>query len=107
MEIDMLAFPMIAVGAQGVISVASNVAPGLVSKMINAALAGDMANAATLHKRLYRLFRDLFIDTNPIPVKCALALMGRIEEVYRLPLCETSDACRAQIRATLAELKLV
>ena len=104
---DMLAFPMIAVGAQGVISVASNVAPALVSKMINAALAGDMANAATLHKRLYRLFRDLFIDTNPIPVKCALALMGRIEEVYRLPLCETSDACRAQIRATLAELRLV
>ena len=104
---DMLAFPMIAVGARGVISVASNVAPALVSKMINAALAGDMANAATLHKRLYRLFRDLFIDTNPIPVKCALALMGRIEEVYRLPLCETSDACRAQIRATLAELKLV
>ena len=104
---DMLAFPMIAVGARGVISVASNVAPALVSKMINAALANDMATAATLHKRLYRLFRDLFIDTNPIPVKCALALMGRIEEVYRLPLCETSDACRAQIRATLAELKLV
>ena len=104
---DVLAFPMIAVGAKGVISVASNVAPGLVSKMINAALSGDMAGAATLHKRLYHLFRDLFIDTNPIPVKCALALMGRIEEVYRLPLCETSDACRAQIRATLAELKLV
>ncbi len=104
---DMLAFPMIAVGAKGVISVASNVAPGPVSKMVNAALAGDMANAATLHKRLYRLFRDLFIDTNPIPVKCALALMGRIQEVYRLPLCETSDACRAQIRATLAELGLV
>ncbi|MBQ6923798.1 MAG: 4-hydroxy-tetrahydrodipicolinate synthase [Kiritimatiellae bacterium] len=104
---DVLAFPMIAVGAKGVISVASNVAPGLVSKMINAALSGDMVGAATLHKRLYHLFRDLFIDTNPIPVKCALALMGRIEEVYRLPLCETSDACRAQIRATLAELKLV
>ena len=104
---DVLAFPMIAVGAKGVISVASNVAPGLVSNMINAALSGDMAGAATLHKRLYHLFRDLFIDTNPIPVKCALALMGRIEEVYRLPLCETSDACRAQIRATLAELKLV
>ena len=98
---------MIAVGAKGVISVASNVAPGLVSKMINAALSGDMVGAATLHKRLYHLFRDLFIDTNPIPVKCALALMGRIEEVYRLPLCETSDACRAQIRATLAELNLV
>ena len=104
---DMLAFPMIAVGAKGVISVASNVAPALVSKMVNAALAGDMATAATLHKRLYRLFRDLFIDTNPIPVKCALALMGRIEEVYRLPLCETSAANRAQIHATLAELGLV
>ncbi len=104
---DMLAFPMIAVGAKGVISVASNVAPALVSKMINAALAGDMAGAAVLHKRLYRLFRDLFIDTNPIPVKCALALMGRIEEVYRLPLCETSDACRVQIRATLEDLGLL
>lgn len=104
---DMLAFPMIAVGAKGVISVASNVAPAMVSKMINAALAGDMATAAELHKKMYRLFRDLFIDTNPIPVKCALALMGKIEEIYRLPLCETTPENREKIRKCLAELSLV
>ena len=104
---DMLAFPMIAVGAKGVISVASNVAPAMVSKMINAALAGDMALAAELHKKMYRLFRDLFIDTNPIPVKCALALMGKIEEIYRLPLCETTPENREKIRKCLAELVLV
>ena len=104
---DMLAFPMIAVGAKGVISVASNVAPAMVSKMINAALAGDMALAAELHKKMYRLFRDLFIDTNPIPVKCALALMGKVEEVYRLPLCETTPENREKIRKCLAELALV
>lgn len=104
---DMLAFPMIAVGAKGVISVASNVAPAMVSKMINAALAGDMALAAELHKKMYRLFRDLFIDTNPIPVKCALALMGKIEEIYRLPLCETTPENREKIRKCLTELSLV
>ena len=101
---DMLAFPMIAVGAKGVISVASNVMPREVSDMIEKALAGDMAGALALHKRLYPLFRDLFIDTNPIPVKSALAMMGRIEEVYRLPLCEASQSVRDQIRKTLVAL---
>ena len=101
---DMLAFPMIAVGAKGVISVASNILPRGVSDMVAKALAGDMAGACAIHKRLYPLFRDLFIDTNPIPVKCALALMGRIEEVYRLPLCEASDSVREQIRKTLVAL---
>ena len=104
---DMIAVPMISVGAKGVISVASNVVPREMSKMIRAALAGDMATAQTLHKRLYRLFRDLFVDTNPIPVKAALAMMGKIEEVYRLPLCEMAPALRAKLRQTLAELNLL
>lgn len=104
---DMLALPMIAVGAKGVISVASNVVPEMMSKLIQSSLAGDMATASVLHRKLYRLFRDLFIDTNPIPVKCALALMGKIRELYRLPLCETSDEIRERIRKTLAELGLV
>lgn len=104
---DMLALPMIAVGAKGVISVASNVVPGMMADLIRASMAGDMTVAAALHRKLYRLFRDLFIDTNPIPVKCALALMGKIAEQYRLPLCETSPEIRERIRQTLSELGLV
>jgi 4-hydroxy-tetrahydrodipicolinate synthase len=104
---DSLALPMISVGAQGVISVASNVAPRAVAEMIRAALAGDFATARQAHLRLYPLFRDLFIDTNPIPVKAALALMNRIHEVYRLPLCEPSDKIRAQIRQTLVDLQMI
>ncbi|MBR0057480.1 MAG: 4-hydroxy-tetrahydrodipicolinate synthase [Kiritimatiellae bacterium] len=104
---DMLTVPMISVGAGGVISVASNVVPGEMVALTRAALAGDFAKAQALHRRLYRLFRDLFIDTNPVPVKAALAMMGKIEEVYRLPLCELSEADAAKLRATLEGLCLV
>lgn len=104
---DMLAVPMISVGAKGVISVASNIMPKEVGEMTHAAMDGDYARATAIHKRLYRLFRDLFIDTNPIPVKAALAMMGKIEEVYRLPLCEMSDSDKAKLRKTLQELSLV
>jgi 4-hydroxy-tetrahydrodipicolinate synthase len=104
---DSLAVPMISVGAQGLISVSSNVAPRAVSDMVRAAVGGDFVAARSAHLRLYPLFRDMFIDTNPIPVKAALALMHRIDEVYRLPLCEPSDKIRAQIRQTLAELNLI
>jgi len=104
---DGLAVPMISVGAVGLISVASNVAPREVAAMVRAACAADFRAAGAAHRRLYPLFRDLFIDTNPIPVKAALALLGRCPEVYRLPLCETSAKIREQIRATLAALNLV
>jgi 4-hydroxy-tetrahydrodipicolinate synthase len=104
---DMLTLPMMSVGAQGVISVASNIVPALVAELVRAATRGDMAAAGCLHARLYRLFRDLFIDTNPVPIKCALAMTGHIQEVYRLPLCETTDKVRQQLRQTLRELQLV
>lgn len=104
---DMLAVPMISVGAKGVISVASNILPKEVGEMTHAAMDGDYAKATAIHKRLYRLFRDLFIDTNPIPVKTALAMMGKIDEVFRLPLCEISDSDKAKLRKTLSELSLV
>lgn len=104
---DMLTVPMISVGASGVISVASNVMPREMLELTHAALNGDFARAQLIHRRLYRLFRDLFIDTNPVPVKAALAMMGKIEEVYRLPLCELSAGDSAKLRATLAELALV
>ena len=101
---DSLALPMIAVGASGVISVASDVMPREISAFIRMALAGDMAEARRLHLKYYDLFHDLFIDTNPVMVKEALALMGRIDLVYRLPLCETTAANRAKIAETLKGL---
>ena len=104
---DSLTLPMISVGAQGVISVASNVAPREVANMVRSALAGDFATARAAHQRLYPLFRDLFLDTNPIPVKSALAMMGRIEETYRLPLCEPSNPVREQLHKTIKNLGLV
>jgi 4-hydroxy-tetrahydrodipicolinate synthase len=104
---DSLTLPMMAVGAVGVISVASNVAPKAVADMVHAALKGDWKTARELHQKYYRLFTDLFVDTNPIPVKAAMAMMGLIEEVYRLPLCETSDANKAKVRECLRALGLV
>ena len=104
---DSLALPMAAVGATGVISVASNVIPREMGDMMRLALAGRFGEARTLHMKYYRLFRDLFIDVNPVMAKEALALMGKIELVFRLPLCETDDAKRARIRETLVELGLV
>ena len=104
---DMLTVPMVSVGACGVISVASNVVPAEMVALTHTALDGDFARARALHKRLYRLFRDLFIETNPVPVKAALAMMGKIENVYRLPLCELSERSATQLRQTLGELGLV
>lgn len=104
---DSLALPMIAVGAAGVISVASNVIPREMGDMVRKALAGDFVGARALHEKYYRLFRDLFIDVNPVMVKEALAAMGRCERVFRLPLCETDDAKLAQLKGTMKDLGLV
>lgn len=104
---DSLALPMIAVGAKGVISVASNVIPKEMSDFIRAALADDLPTARAAHAKYYNLFHDLFIDTNPIMVKEALVMMGRIGPGFRLPLCETTEANRAQLRQTLAALGLI
>lgn len=104
---DSLTLPMMSVGALGVISVVSNVAPKPVADMVHAALKGHWTEARALHLKYYRLFTDLFIDTNPIPVKAAMAMMGLIEEVYRLPLCEMSDKPKNQLREALKQLGLV
>ncbi len=104
---DSLTLPMISVGAQGVISVASNVIPKEMGDMVRFALAGDFAAARKLHQKFYPLFHNLFIDTNPVMVKEALALRGQIARAFRLPLCETTEANRATMRETLAKLGLV
>ena len=104
---DSLALPMIAVGAAGVISVASNVIPKEMGDMIRLALAGDFVKAREYHARYYNLFHDLFIDVNPVMVKEALWLMGRIDRVFRLPLCETDEAKLAVLKNTLKKLSLI
>lgn len=104
---DTLALPMISVGAAGVISVASNVIPKAMGDMIRLALAGNFTNARELHFKYYPLFHDLFIDTNPVMVKEALALMGKIERSFRLPLCETSEANLKSLRVVMKRLELL
>ena len=104
---DSLTLPMMSVGANGVISVASNIVPREVTNMVHAALKGDFERAGRIHAKLFPLFKDLFIETNPIPVKVALAIMGQIEEKYRLPLVPMSETSKAQLRKTLESLKLL
>jgi 4-hydroxy-tetrahydrodipicolinate synthase len=98
---DSLTLPFMSVGAQGVVSVASNVIPREVSRMVNAFAAGRVTEARKIHTKFYPLFKDLFIETNPVPVKAALAMMGQLQEEYRLPICPMSEANRATLRATL------
>ena len=104
---DSLTVPMISVGAEGVISVASNIIPREMSDMVRAALAGDFNTAKAYHAKYYPLFRDLFIDVNPVMVKEALSLMGKIERAFRLPLCETDDAKLSAIKNTLIKTGIV
>jgi len=104
---DSLTFPMMSVGGKGVISVASNVVPGPLTRMTHLALEGKWDEARELHFKYYPLFTDLFIDTNPIPVKAAMAMMGLIEEVYRLPMCSMSNSLKATLKRTLEELELL
>ena len=104
---DGLTLPFMSVGAVGVVSVASNIIPRQMTDLVNAFLAGRAADALNLHLGYFQLFKDLFIESNPIPVKTALHLMGLIEEEFRLPLCEMSKANRSKLRDTLASLKLI
>lgn len=104
---DSLALPMVSVGACGVISVASNVIPKELSTMIRLALANDLAGARELHRTYYPLFRDLFLDTNPIPVKTALSLMSRVGPSFRLPLCEPTEKVRELLIHTMRALNLL
>jgi 4-hydroxy-tetrahydrodipicolinate synthase len=98
---DALTLPFMAVGAQGVISVASNIIPRQVSDMVRSFAAGDLRAALKLHAKYYPLFKDLFIETNPVPTKAALAMMGMASEEVRLPLVPLAAANRATLASTL------
>ena len=98
---DFTTVPMLAIGAVGVISVTANIVPAEMSEMVNGYLEGRTKEALALHYRLATLHRSMFIETNPVPVKTALAMMGRIEEEFRLPLVRMSEANRAVLLGAL------
>jgi 4-hydroxy-tetrahydrodipicolinate synthase len=98
---------MIALGADGLISVASNEAPDLMSRMVEAALAGEWNEARILHYRLLPLMEVNFIESSPGPVKAALAMMNLIEEHLRLPLVPVAGTSRERVREVITELGLL
>jgi len=104
---DSLTLPFIAAGARGVVSVASNVIPKEVGDLVRSALAGNAAEALQQHERLYPLFKDLFIEPNPVPAKYTLSLLGRMTPDVRLPLCEMGEASKAKLTATLRKLAII
>jgi len=104
---DALTLPFMALGAQGVISVVSNVIPRQVAQMVRAFSKGRHRAALNLHQKYHPLFKDLFIETNPVPVKAALAMMGLIKEEYRLPLVKMGAANGEILRRTMQGLGLL
>ena len=104
---DSLTLPMISVGAQGVISVASNVIPAEMTELVRLANNGDYAGALALHRKYFPFFRDQFIETNPIPIKAAMAMMGQLKEEYRLPMCEIGEENRLALKETMKKVGLL
>ena len=98
---DGLTLPFLAAGAVGVVSVASNLLPREMCDLVDAFANGDLKRAEGLHRKLYWLFKDLFIEPNPVPIKTALSWRGTILAEVRLPLCEMSEANQARLRKTL------
>ncbi|MCM8829386.1 MAG: 4-hydroxy-tetrahydrodipicolinate synthase [Candidatus Omnitrophica bacterium] len=104
---DSLTLPIMAVGGKGVISVAANIVPLQVAEMVESALNGDWTKAQHLHIEIFPIFKVLFIETNPIPVKAALGLMGLITPEWRLPLTPPSNASLEKIREVLIKSKVI
>ena len=104
---DSLTLPFMSVGAQGVISVASNVIPGEISRMVRAFAAGKAREALKIHDKYFPFIKDLFIETNPVPVKAALALRREIAEEYRLPLVPMNPKNREKLRTTMKQCGLL
>ncbi|WP_333652969.1 4-hydroxy-tetrahydrodipicolinate synthase [Dissulfurispira sp.] len=104
---DFTTLPLLALGGHGAISVTANVAPKDSAEMYNAWANGDIAKARELHYKLEPINSAMFIETNPIPVKTALAMMGKIKEEFRLPLCEMSKANKEKLKGVLKSAKII
>ena len=104
---DNITLPLLAIGGSGVVSVIANIVPRETADLVHAALDGDWKRARDLHYRLFPLARAAFLETNPIPIKEAMAMAGMIEPEFRLPMCRMSDANREKLRAILKSYSLV
>jgi 4-hydroxy-tetrahydrodipicolinate synthase len=104
---DNITLPLLAIGGSGVVSVIANIVPRETADLVHAALDGDWKRARDLHYRLFPLARAAFLETNPIPIKEAMAMAGMLEPEFRLPMCRMSDANREKLRAILKSYALV
>jgi 4-hydroxy-tetrahydrodipicolinate synthase len=104
---DALTLPFMLAGGVGVISVASNVIPAEVEELVQSFLRGNLAKAEEIHNRYAELFRDLFIEPNPVPVKTALAAKGVCRDDVRLPLCEMTKSNKEILMKTLKESSII
>lgn len=104
---DPLTLPMMSIGAKGVISVLANVVPDKVRDLVHLALEGDWTGSREIHRELHDLSKVLFIETNPIPVKTALAMMGKLKLEFRLPLCELKEENAKKVKDVLTKMKLI
>ena len=104
---DNITLPLLAIGGKGVISVIANLVPRETAEMVHAALDGDWKRARDLHYRLFPLARAAFLETNPIPIKEAMAMIGMLEPEFRLPMCRMSDANRAKLTGILQSFGLL
>jgi len=104
---DNLAFPILALGGKGVISVASNIVPDRMNEFVQSAIDGNWDKARKMHYELLPLFRAIFIETNPIPIKASLSMKGMIKENYRLPMCRMSKEHRGALAKVLKELAIL
>ncbi|HMN03874.1 4-hydroxy-tetrahydrodipicolinate synthase [Geobacter anodireducens] len=104
---DFITFPMMACGAKGVISVLANIMPKAVADLTDAFFAGDLETARRLHLNTLKISNAMFIESNPIPVKTALGLMGKCSDEVRLPLCPMSEGNKAKLAAIMKEYQLI
>ena len=104
---DNITLPLLVIGGSGVVSVIANIVPRETADLVHAALEGDWKRARDLHYRLFPLARAAFLETNPIPIKEAMALAGMIEPEFRLPMCRMSEANREKLRAILKPYGLI
>ena len=104
---DFITFPMMACGAKGVISVLANIMPKAVGDLTDAFFAGDLETARQFHLKTLKISNAMFIESNPVPVKTALGLMGKCSDEVRLPLCPMGEANKAKLAAILKEYRLI
>jgi 4-hydroxy-tetrahydrodipicolinate synthase len=104
---DNMTYELMKIGGKGVISVASNIIPDRIKKLTDACSSNNFTKAEHIRNELMPLFKAIFIETNPIPIKAALAMKGMIKEYYRLPMCEMKSENREKLKQVLMDLKVL